>query len=183
VLQEPSQSPERSRPRRALRGSRTRPMTLAEAGPGTENERLGVVRLSMLRNPLILKPEVGKPMRNCYSLPGPDFTYGIYQGERDGGVPEAIGHWDVVKARPRKKKVMPRDFVAMGRRAVEERCTTAREFALYYKFKDLRLKEDSILSKYARKIPPDMTFGRPSRKMASQGQRIRTAAFLPVCTG
>ncbi|NWV59273.1 CFA77 protein, partial [Malurus elegans] len=109
------------------------------------------------------QPEVGKPLRNCYSLPGPDFTYGIYQGERDGGVPEAIGHWDVVKARPRKKKVMPRDFVAMGRRAVEERCTTAREFALYYKFKDLRLKEDSILSKYARKIPPDMTFGRPSR--------------------
>ncbi|RMB93394.1 hypothetical protein DUI87_30089 [Hirundo rustica rustica] len=136
-------------------------MSLAEAGPGTENERLGVVRLSMLRNPLIIKPELGKPMRNCYSLPGPDFTYGMYMHRRDGGVPEAIGHWDSVKAKPHKR-VMPRDFVAMGRGAVDEGCTRAREFALYYKFKDTHQKDKGIL-RYGGKVPPGMTFGRPSR--------------------
>ncbi|NWV78125.1 CFA77 protein, partial [Dasyornis broadbenti] len=108
------------------------------------------------------QPEVGKAMRNCYSLPGPDFTYGMYIHKRDGGVPEALGHWDIVKARPRKKKVMPRDFVTMGRGAVDEGCTTAREFALYYKYMDIRLKDKSIL-KYGFKIPPGMTFGRPAR--------------------
>uniref|UniRef100_A0A8C3MV11 Uncharacterized protein n=1 Tax=Geospiza parvula TaxID=87175 RepID=A0A8C3MV11_GEOPR len=46
------------RPRK-LPGPRRRPMTLAEAGPGTENERLGRVRLSMLRNPLIIKVRLG----------------------------------------------------------------------------------------------------------------------------
>ncbi|NWV39045.1 CFA77 protein, partial [Grantiella picta] len=106
--------------------------------------------------------EVGKAMRNCYPLPGPDFTYGMYIYDRDGGVPEAIGHWDVVKARPRKKKVMPRDFVTMGRGAVDERCTTAREFGLYYKYMDIRLKDKNVLH-YGCKIPPGMTFGRPSR--------------------
>ncbi|NWX59831.1 CFA77 protein, partial [Promerops cafer] len=107
------------------------------------------------------QPELGKPMRNCYSLPGPDFTYGMYMHKRDGGVPEAIGHWDSVKAKPHKR-VMPRDFVAMGRAAVGEGCTTAREFALYYKFKDIRCKDKQIL-RYGCKVPPGVTFGRPPR--------------------
>lgn len=35
-----------------------------------------------------LQPELGKPKRNCYPLPGFDFTYGMYMHRRDGGVPE-----------------------------------------------------------------------------------------------
>ncbi|XP_064249635.1 cilia- and flagella-associated protein 77 isoform X3 [Passer domesticus] len=102
-------------------------------------------------------------MRNCYSLPGPDFTYGIYMHKRDGGVPEAIGHWDSVKAKSQPhKRVMPRDFVAMGRAAVDEGCTTAREFALYYKHMDIRCKDKGILT-YGGKAPPGMTFGKPPR--------------------
>ncbi|NXS78132.1 CFA77 protein, partial [Erpornis zantholeuca] len=107
------------------------------------------------------QPELGKPSRTCYSLPGPDFTYGMYFHKRDGGVAEAIGHWDSVKAKPHVR-VMPRDFVTMGRMAVGEGCVSAREFALYYKFKDLRCKDEGIL-RYGCKPPPGMTFGRPSR--------------------
>ncbi|NXS25452.1 CFA77 protein, partial [Mystacornis crossleyi] len=107
------------------------------------------------------QPELGKPMRNCYSLPGPDFTYGMYLPKRDGGVAEAIGHWDAVKAKPHVR-IMPRDFVTMGRMAVGEGCTTAREFALFYKFKDVRCKDEGIL-RYGCKVPPGMTFGRPPR--------------------
>uniref|UniRef100_A0A8C9ML75 Cilia and flagella associated protein 77 n=1 Tax=Serinus canaria TaxID=9135 RepID=A0A8C9ML75_SERCA len=150
-------------PAHGCSGPRRRPMTLAEAGPGTENERLGLVRLSMLRNPLIIKPELGKPMRNCYSLPGPDFTYGMYMHKRDGGVPEAIGHWDSVKAKAHpRKRAMPRDFVAMGRGAVDEGCTTARDFALYYGYMDIRCKDKDIL-RHGGKAPPGMTFGKPPR--------------------
>ncbi|NWT07802.1 CFA77 protein, partial [Vireo altiloquus] len=107
------------------------------------------------------QPELGKPTRTCYSLPGPDFTYGMYLHKRDGGVAEAIGHWDSVKAKPHVR-ILPRDFVTMGRMAVGEGCTTAREFALYYKFKDIRCKDEGIL-RYGYKIPPGITFGRPSR--------------------
>nr|XP_014127563.1 cilia- and flagella-associated protein 77 [Zonotrichia albicollis] len=102
-------------------------------------------------------------MRNCYSLPGPDFTYGMYMHKRDGGVPEAIGHWDTVKAKAHpRKRVMPRDFVAMGRAAVDEGCTKAREFALYYGYMDIRCKDKGIL-RYGGKVPPGITFGKPPR--------------------
>ncbi|NXL74682.1 CFA77 protein, partial [Leptocoma aspasia] len=107
------------------------------------------------------QPELGKPMRNCYPLPGPDFTYGMYMHKRDGGVPEAIGHWDSVKSKPHKR-IMPRDFVAMSRAAVGEGCTKPREFALYYKYMDIRCKDKGIL-RYGGKAPPGMTFGRPAR--------------------
>ncbi|NXY13607.1 CFA77 protein, partial [Atrichornis clamosus] len=109
------------------------------------------------------QPEVGKPLRNCYSLPGLDFTYGKYLHRRDGGVAEAIGHWDAVKPKV-YKRIMPRDFLTMDPGAVKAGCTTAREFGLYYKFKDIRCKEESKLAgKYGSKIPADMTFGRPPR--------------------
>ncbi|NWI96768.1 CFA77 protein, partial [Pitta sordida] len=108
------------------------------------------------------QPEVGKPLRNCYSLPGFDFAYGLYMQRRDGGVAEAIGHWDTIKPRKTKKKIMPRDFVTMNRGAVLEGCTTAREFALYYKFMDIRCKETNRFLSWVPKIP-DMTFGRPPR--------------------
>ncbi|KFP86854.1 Uncharacterized protein C9orf171, partial [Acanthisitta chloris] len=202
-----------------------RPLTLAEAGPGTENERLGVVRASMLRNPLILKhplgfssllhfclcsgiptlpneatatpgtcghgllqififrgalayqkrslcfsfhftflqEEVGKPQRNCYSLPGFDFTYGLYI-PRTEGVAEAIGHWNTVDPRFTERRIMGRDFITMNRGALKEGCVTAREHNMYYKFKDLRLKGGPTHSRRRPpKIPMDMTFGMPPR--------------------
>ncbi|NXL98483.1 CFA77 protein, partial [Tyrannus savana] len=110
--------------------------------------------------------EVGKPLRNCYSLPGLDFTYGMYVHKRDGGVAEAIGHWDSVKPRKtrNKEKIMPRDFLTMNRGAVDAGCTTAREFGLYYKFMDIRCKDENrFLTGWVSKIPADMTFGRPAR--------------------
>ncbi|NXE93939.1 CFA77 protein, partial [Menura novaehollandiae] len=106
------------------------------------------------------QPEVGKPLRNCYSLPGIDFTYGMYLPKRDGGVAEAIGHWNVAKPRV-YKKIMPRDFLVMDPGAVKAGCTTAREFGLYYKFMDIRCKDKS--KQYGVKIPADMTLGRPPR--------------------
>ncbi|NXP21277.1 CFA77 protein, partial [Scytalopus superciliaris] len=109
------------------------------------------------------QPEVGKPMRNCYSLPGFDFAYGLYMHRRDGGVPEAIGHWDTVKARG-TKKIMPRDFVTMNRGAADAGCTTAREFGLYHKFMDIRCKDESGRRRaWVSTVPADMTFGRPPR--------------------
>ncbi|NXF98728.1 CFA77 protein, partial [Sakesphorus luctuosus] len=110
------------------------------------------------------QPEVGKPLRNCYSLPGLDFTYGLCLPRRDGGVAEAIGHWDTGKKSKKKKKIMPRNFLAVNPGAVDEGCTTAREFGLYYKYMDIRCKDPTAARRgWASKIPADMTFGRPAR--------------------
>ncbi|NWX48113.1 CFA77 protein, partial [Steatornis caripensis] len=137
--------------------------------------------------------ELGKPLRNCYTLPGFDFSYGLYIQRTDGGVPEAIGHWNTVKPRAALVKKMPRDFITMNRDALKAGYTTAREFNLYYKAKDIRRK-DNEYSRFNRappKVPPDMTYGistRPStplsdllqhkyKEMWMEQQRALTAAL------
>ncbi|XP_060106924.1 cilia- and flagella-associated protein 77 [Heteronotia binoei] len=142
-----------------------RPMTLAELYPGCENERLGVVRESMLQNHLINKPELGKPRRSCYTLPGYDFNYGLYLHGTDGGVPEAIGHWNTTKPRAPSAKERGRDYKTMNRKAVQEGYVTAHEHNLYRKLKDIRLSDNDErrFKKTPPKVPADMTYGRPAR--------------------
>ncbi|KAF1505658.1 Cilia- and flagella-associated protein 77, partial [Megadyptes antipodes antipodes] len=97
--------------------------------------------------------ELGKPQRNCYTLPGFDFSYGLYTHRTDGGVPEAIGHWNTVKPRTALVQKMPRDFITMNRGALKAGYTTAHEFNLYYNAKDIRRKDDEY-SRFKRFINP-----------------------------
>ncbi|XP_021269204.1 cilia- and flagella-associated protein 77 isoform X3 [Numida meleagris] len=111
------------------------------------------------------RAELGKPMRNCYNLPGFDFSYGLYIERTDGGVPAAIGHWNTIKPRTNLTRNMPRDFITMNRGALKAGCTTARQFNLYYKAKDIRRKDDeySRLRRSPPHVPADMTYGIPAR--------------------
>ncbi|XP_065593467.1 cilia- and flagella-associated protein 77 [Cyrtonyx montezumae] len=169
------------------------PLSLAEVTVGSENERLGVARDSMLRNPRILKAELGEPRRNCYTLPGLDFSYGLYIKRTDGGVAEAIGHWNTIKPRKKIAQNMPRDFITMNRGALKAGYSTAREFNLYYKAKDIRLKEDEYrcFRRSPPRVPADRTYGAPARpstplfdilqhkfkELWMEQQRARTAAL------
>ncbi|NXH11599.1 CFA77 protein, partial [Bucco capensis] len=107
--------------------------------------------------------EVGKPQRNCYTLPGLDFSYGLYLPRTDGGVPEAIGHWHSIKPRA-VRALMPRDFVSMNRGAVRAGHSTAQQFNQYYKAKETRCKEEHFhLSTSPPKVPADITYGIATR--------------------
>uniref|UniRef100_A0A669Q6K2 Cilia- and flagella-associated protein 77 n=1 Tax=Phasianus colchicus TaxID=9054 RepID=A0A669Q6K2_PHACC len=114
---------------------------------------------------ILPQAELGKPLRNCYTLPGLDFSYGLYIERTDGGVPEAIGHWNTIKPRTNLTQKMPRDFITMNRGALKAGYTTAREFNLYYKAKDIRCKDDEY-SRFRRSpphVPADRTYGIPVR--------------------
>lgn len=77
----------------------------------------------------------------------------------------AIGHWNTIKPRTGLTRNMPRDFITMNRGALKAGYTTAREFNLYYKAKDIRRKDDEY-SRFRRsppKVPADMTYGMPAR--------------------
>ncbi|NXX41038.1 CFA77 protein, partial [Tricholaema leucomelas] len=116
------------------------------------------------------QPELGKPQRNCYTLPGLDFSYGLYLQRTDGGVPEAIGSWDSIKPRSALARSMPRDFITMNRGALRAGYTTARQFNLYYKAKDIccKAEEYNHLQRSPPKLPADLTYGitpRPSTPM------------------
>lgn len=60
---------------------------------------------------------------------------------------------------------MPRDFITMNRGALKAGYTTAHEFNLYYKAKDIRRKDDEY-SRFKRcppKVPADFTYGITAR--------------------
>ncbi|XP_036769365.2 cilia- and flagella-associated protein 77 isoform X2 [Manis pentadactyla] len=138
-----------------------RPLTVADIRPGMENERLGVVRDSMFQNPLIVKAELGKPRERSCSLPGLDFNYGLYIRGLDGGVPEAIGHWNVLKQQPTCPHELTKNYIAMNRRAVKAGLVTARDNFLYRRLNDIRIRDqdDWRFRKEPPSLPPNMTFG------------------------
>lgn len=77
----------------------------------------------------------------------------------------AIGHWNTIKPRTNPTQNMPRDFITMNRGALKAGYTTARQFNLYYKAKDVRRKDDEY-SRFKRSPPhvsPDRTYGIPAR--------------------
>ncbi|XP_014341644.1 cilia- and flagella-associated protein 77 [Latimeria chalumnae] len=129
-----------------------------------EKIRLGVLRPSMKDNQLLVKSELGKTRRRCYTIPGPDFIYGIYCNIKDGGVAEAIGHWNSIK--PISEKTFftaEQDFVALNREAVKAGLVTPAEHYNFRTFHDMKVKIPDNERFKIRKAPPDMTFGIPTR--------------------
>uniref|UniRef100_A0ABI7ZR16 Cilia and flagella associated protein 77 n=1 Tax=Felis catus TaxID=9685 RepID=A0ABI7ZR16_FELCA len=155
-----------------------RPLTVADIRPGMENERLGVVRDSMFQNPLIVKAELGKPRERSYTLPGIDFNYGLYVRGLDGGVPEALGHWNVFRQQPTCPHELTRNYIAMNRGAVKAGLVTARENFLYRQLNDIRIsdQDDRHVKKEMPSLPPNMTFGVVARSRRSSRVITRVAA-------
>ncbi|XP_058380351.1 cilia- and flagella-associated protein 77 isoform X1 [Diceros bicornis minor] len=113
------------------------------------------------------RAELGKPREISCSLPGINFNYGLYIRGLDGGVPEAIGHWNVFKQQPTCPQELTRNYIAMNRGAVKAGLVTARENFLYRQLNDIRIsdQDDRRLKKEPPSLPPNMTFGiraRPS---------------------
>uniref|UniRef100_A0A8C9JEN3 Cilia and flagella associated protein 77 n=1 Tax=Panthera tigris altaica TaxID=74533 RepID=A0A8C9JEN3_PANTA len=111
--------------------------------------------------------ELGKPRERSCTLPGIDFNYGLYVRGLDGGVPEALGHWNVFRQQPTCPHELTRNYIAMNRGAVKAGLVTARENFLYRQLNDIRIsdQDDRHIKKEMPSLPPNMTFGvvaRPS---------------------
>ncbi|XP_013910699.1 PREDICTED: uncharacterized protein C9orf171 homolog [Thamnophis sirtalis] len=139
------------------------PLTKADIQPGTENERIGLVRNSMFRNPLILKPELGRTRRRCAKIPGANFVYGLTSHGTDGGVPEAIGHWHVMPPRTIRGKDIPKDFIRMNSNGIKAGLFTAKEHHLYCQHHKLYCKTAvaKTFPKNVLRLPDAMTYGKP----------------------
>ncbi|XP_070690575.1 cilia- and flagella-associated protein 77 [Pempheris klunzingeri] len=95
--------------------------------------RVGVVRDSMLTNPLLIKAPLGQTRSRGLLGPGPDFTFGTSSSVRDGGVAEAVSSWRV---QPRRGDSAPHwplapDFVSLNRDAVKSGLVTSKELSQY----------------------------------------------------
>ncbi|KAK2838222.1 hypothetical protein Q5P01_015434 [Channa striata] len=129
--------------------------------------RLGVVRESMLTNPLHIKAPLGQTRSRGLSVPGPDFTYGISNAShRDGGVAEVLSSWRVHSRHAVSAPHQPvaPDFVSLNRDAVKSGLVTSKELSQYRaqrsesQSRGPRRQEASV-----RPAIPDITFGIKSR--------------------
>ncbi|XP_061117826.1 cilia- and flagella-associated protein 77 [Conger conger] len=131
-----------------------------------EAAQIGVVRDSMLANPLLIRSRLGKTRSRGLSFPGPDFVYGMATTVRDGGVPEAISHWHSQSRgqSSARAKMGEKDFVALNREGVKSGLVTAKEHYQYRASHDIRRLIPARAGTLAAppKIP-DITFGAPTR--------------------
>nr|DBA21449.1 TPA: hypothetical protein GDO54_018082 [Pyxicephalus adspersus] len=128
-----------------------------------ENERFGLVRESMNNNQLLQKAELGKTKRMCYTLPGPDFTYGQKSFLKEGGVASAIGHWETVEAKARHRK-LESNFVDLNCEAVKSGLVTAAEHQTFRNTHKIWCPiNEGRVKDHRQCIPPGMTFGISTR--------------------
>ncbi|KAM8761400.1 cilia- and flagella-associated protein 77 [Acanthopagrus schlegelii] len=93
--------------------------------------RVGVIRNSMLTNPLLIKAPLGQTRSRGLLGPGPDFTFGTSSSLRDGGVAEVLSSWSVQSRRGDSAQSVPPDFVSLNRDAVRSGLVTSKELSQY----------------------------------------------------
>ncbi|XP_070821345.1 cilia- and flagella-associated protein 77 [Chaetodon trifascialis] len=94
--------------------------------------RVGVVRDSMLTNPLLIKAPLGQTRSRGLSGPGLGFTFGMSSSShRDGGVAEVLSSWTVQSRCADSARPVPPDFVSLNRDAVKSGLVTSKELGQY----------------------------------------------------
>ncbi|KAM7415500.1 hypothetical protein PAMA_017824 [Pampus argenteus] len=132
--------------------------------------RVGVVRDTMLTNPLLIKASLGQTQSRGLTVPGPDFIFGTSSGsKRDGGVAEVLSSWRVQSRQERSAphRMLIPDFVSLNRDAVKSGLVTSKELSQY------RAQMGGAKMNPAPKLPggrapgrqavPDITFGVKNR--------------------
>ncbi|KAK1893294.1 Cilia- and flagella-associated protein 77 [Dissostichus eleginoides] len=94
--------------------------------------RLGVMRDSMLTNPLHIKASLGRSVSRGFSVPGPDFTFGMSNDSTEGGVAEVLSSWLVQRrSDSAPSQPLPPDFLSLNRDAVRSGIVTSKELSQY----------------------------------------------------
>ncbi|XP_077986642.1 cilia- and flagella-associated protein 77-like [Glandiceps talaboti] len=128
---------------------------------------LGIQRESMYDNPLLVKSQLGRPLKRGFSLPSNQFTYGRPNASKDGGAAEAVSGWTGLSSYPiiRKEKKQDRDFIALNKAAVSAGLVYAPEQYQYRATHDVRrqVTEEEKNKVRTRRIPASMTFGVSTR--------------------
>lgn len=79
-------------------------------------------------------------------------------------LPSALGHWNEYKQPPTCPQQLAKNYIAINRRALKAGLVTARETFLYHRLNNIRVSDQNDRPvKEAPSLPPDMTFGMPSR--------------------
>jgi len=129
---------------------------------------LGIQRDSLLNNPLLMKSELGKPLRRCFTLPPEDFIYGQRNRGKETGAADAMSSWKLKDKNNQmeREKRGPRDFISLNKAATQSGLVTAQEHAQYRATHDVKripsAREQNL--KLPKRLPPNMVFGVPTQR-------------------
>lgn len=127
-----------------------------------KKQRLGEIRKSMATNPLLLSPPVGRPLVHGYTLPGPDFVYGMKNIDDPAGAKGAMRQdHDICKKTSHHN--LAKDFIALNRESIKNGLVTEKEQKQFRKTHDIRCKNSQNMGKISDTSPPDIYFGVPTR--------------------
>ncbi|XP_030579482.1 cilia- and flagella-associated protein 77 [Archocentrus centrarchus] len=97
----------------------------------SSSPRVGVVRRSMLNDPLLIKAPLGRSRSRGLAIPDLGFTFGVSSNSlRDGGVAEALSSWNVQPQQEESAVQVP-DFVSLNREAVKSGMVKPKELSQY----------------------------------------------------
>ena len=115
--------------------------------------------LESSNNFLLLKGEVGKTKPSIHTLPPGQFVYGKTTGEDKECARDLIKHWQFHQ----NSKQFPSevDYKLLNSMSVKNGLSTASQFKLFRKEKDVRIQ--ASLSSSNRNLVPNITFGVPLR--------------------
>ncbi|MGH0143058.1 UNVERIFIED_CONTAM: hypothetical protein FKN15_022413 [Acipenser sinensis] len=151
-----------------------------------EAAQVGVIRDSMLANPLLIRADLGRSRSRAFTLPGKEFVFGKPNVTTDGGVPEVMSHWSTLvpvthsDSKPRKAG---QDFMALNREAVKSGLVTAHEHYQFRATHDVKLRPPKVEARLDRS-PPDITFGvhtRPSTPIFDLLEQRYQQRWLEEC--
>ncbi|XP_060926938.1 cilia- and flagella-associated protein 77 [Limanda limanda] len=134
--------------------------------------KMGVVRDSMLTNPMMIKVFLGHSRSRGFLLPGPDFTFGTSSSSmQNGGVAEVLSSWRV---QPRREAVDPHRvlvpyFVSLNRNAVKAGLVTSN---------DLRQYRAQVGGGKTKNLAPQLQEGGASQKLVAPD--ITTRPLSPL---
>lgn len=137
----------------------------------TATGTLGDKRDTMLENQLLLRCEVGKPMKRGYTeYPGMSYRYGKPMAIKEGGAAEALSDYPgqyFHKCNPNHGNdgQADRDFMALNKSAVLAGLTSAPQHYQFRASHDIRrrMQTEGDKKKASRRILPHMVYGISTR--------------------
>jgi len=122
--------------------------------------------VDITNNPLLLKAEIGKPLRRGFTLPSAEFTYGKSSRGKMSGCADAMSSWpgngglQTINDANRPQ----RDFINLNKGATQCGLVTAPEQVQYRATHDATKQE---LAKHSsqplKRLPPNMVYGVPTK--------------------
>jgi len=116
-------------------------------------------------NPLLLKAEIGKPLKRGFNLPSDHFTYGKNSQGKNFGTAETFSWKTKLAPLNQKDQLKRRDFISMNKSATQSGLITAQEHFQYRATHDASYNKHKTdeRNRRSKHVSPTVVYGVPTK--------------------